>query len=167
MPKELVVNNWCDPCYAADEKVPGEEVTVALGDLGRMKPRTMLLCERHRKEFYEPLRELAEQHGDTSGEAPTVKPQAKRGGGRPSIAELTCPVCGHQATTKDALRAHARAAHDKSLAELKGEPLPHECPECSRRFENGQGLAAHRRTQHGVAGASRNSSAVKGASSRA
>lgn len=164
MPKELVINPWCDPCYEADERVLGEEVTLAFGDLGRMRPRVMLLCERHRKEFYDPLRELAEKFGDTSGEAPTVKPSGRKGvGGRPSVADLTCPECGHVTPSKDALRSHARSSHDKSLAELKGDELPFECPDCSRRFENAQGVAAHRRSAHGVVGTSKNSAATKAA----
>lgn len=161
MAREVVIYTWCDVCFGRhQERNEGEEFTLALSELGMNKPLTLSMCEAHRKEFYDDLRDLLQEFGQktepraakktpttgaTSGTAKT---------GRPSREELTCPECGHQAPNKSALASHARHMHSTSVAELTGEPTPYVCPECQRQFSRPQGLGAHRRSVHGVAGTS-------------
>ena len=75
------------------------------------------------------------------------------------VADRTCPACGTVSASKGGLDSHARNVHQQSLPELRGEPLPHLCPECGRGFSAAHGLGAHRHAAHGVAGTSKGSSA--------
>lgn len=134
MPKEVVVNAWCDPCFAEGEHEPAEEYTLGFADLARMRPRTLLLCERHRKEVYEPLRNLVEEFGATAGsELPgPVKKSRQRGpraldyGPFPE-GQWECPVpdCD-SADLKDrtAVQRHTRIVHGVILGELLAGRAP-------------------------------------------
>lgn len=156
MAREVVVYTWCDPCFGNDgNRTEGEEVTVALGELGISKPLTLSLCPEHRVEFYDDLRDLLKEFGQkTEGTTSSRRssPSSTSKTGRPSREDLTCSDCGHMAPNKNALATHVRSMHSTTLAEQTGAPTPHECPECGRHFERPQGLAAHRRTVHGVKG---------------
>jgi hypothetical protein len=68
-----------------------------------------------------------------------------------------CPVdgCDKVPATRVGLMSHLKHYHDGlSLAEATGAPMPYPCQDCDRRFSHAQGLAAHRRSAHGVAGGS-------------
>ena len=130
MPKEIVVNAWCDPCYAEGEHSPGDEVTIAVADLARMKPRTLLLCERHRKEVYDPLREFLVVYGvATDTDAPTPSPAKRRAtstrtrsdyGPYPE-GEWVCPhpECDRSdLKDKEKLQRHMRADHEITLGDF-------------------------------------------------
>lgn len=142
MPKEVVINAWCDPCYREGEHTPAEEVTAALGDLARMRPQGLLLCERHRKEFYEPLRELLEEFGAQVGDAPTpvkkTRAKARRGSnyGPFPAGEWECPLPDCDATDlkdKTAVQRHTRMIHGVMLGDVLAEstgaaPAPSAAP---------------------------------------
>lgn len=129
MPKELVVNAWCDPCYEDGEHEPAEEIVVALGDLARMKPQVALLCERHRKEIYEPLHELMAAFGAVSG-ADVPRSSARS---RPESRRQTPPVmCGIPGCDAGYLKnmgsfgSHVRQLHGMTVTEYRekyGEPI--------------------------------------------
>lgn len=114
-----------------------------------------------------PLADLAEFLADVGRKADTQQPRrtaAKSGGpARQTVtasaadAPRPCPVEGCPAvpSTETSLRSHLRQHHDGlTLAEALGEPLPYQCPECERRFSMPQGMGAHRKSVHGVRGAS-------------
>lgn len=115
MPKEVVVNQWCDPCYQDGEHTEAEEVTIALGDLARMRPRTVLLCERHRKEHYEPLRELLEAFGSVLPDTPAMPTAAKRPKGEAHLrGPFKCEVEGCTARpliSSGSFSSHVRKQH--------------------------------------------------------
>lgn len=152
MPKELVVNAWCDPCFREGERVEAEEVTVALGHLGNMKPQVMLLCERHRKEHYDPLLTLLEEFGQASDKAKKAGSIPKAEGGDPGNSP--CPQCGHVAPNRSALGHHARSAHQMTITELLDEPVRFICKHCpsgpGTGYGSGTGFSAHRRAAHGL-----------------
>jgi uncharacterized C2H2 Zn-finger protein len=80
------------------------------------------------------------------------------------VARATCPRCGREFATAQALGRHAKKAHGERVHELRKAastaPAPVvvedgvECPECGKRFGNTRGLGAHRFRSHGVKGAS-------------
>jgi hypothetical protein len=155
MAREVTINTWCDNHLKRhEERVPGEEVIVALGELGIHKQLTLALCEPCRKEFYEPLRELLWQYGQRvgAGDEPVTQPSKRV---RPAPEEwLDCPApgCNHRSPNKNALGSHVRSMHDTTLAELLGAPTPFKCPDCDRAFTAPQGLGVHRQRVHGVDG---------------
>ena len=126
MPKIVITNSLCDPCYRDGEQVEGEEVVIALGDLARFKAQTMLMCERHRKEFYEPLRDLLDEFGASTEGGPvfaSTKARKDRVSG-----PFKCQVdnCG-AAPLKNvgSFNAHVRQMHGLTRGEyvgLYGEP---------------------------------------------
>jgi len=127
MPKEVVVNAWCDPCYSEGDHTPAEEVTITLADVARSRPQVLLLCERHRKEHYEPLRELLEEFGMTAGMDAPVRPVKSRRspvrveyGPFPEGAwECPYPDCdAADLNGKDRVQRHMRQVHGVSLGEF-------------------------------------------------
>lgn len=125
------------------------------------------LCDDDSK----PLRDLQQFLADvgrvaTGQQTRKAKAKTSHGGGTgPSAAALAgvptegpipCPVdgCDMSPASPDALQSHLRSHHDTSVAEVYGLPTPYACdwPECERKFTHPQGLGAHRKQAHGVAG---------------
>lgn len=148
--REVVTRVWCDVCAKESLWNEGEEVPAVV--IGTLKPRVVALCEPHRKELFDPFQEVLTDLGQIVPDALMGGSPRKGVGGRPSVEQLTCPACGHVSPNKSALTSHTKNMHDASIEELRGEPLPYECPECQRKFGRPQGMAAHRRTVHGVPG---------------
>ena len=59
MAKEIEVHAWCDRHMALDERIEGDEITVALDG----PPVTLDLCAPCHKEIVEPLARLIAEHG--------------------------------------------------------------------------------------------------------
>lgn len=92
-------------------------------------------------------------HGPMGGPVPESADGA-------SLEERTCPTgCGYVSASVGGLQDHAKRQHDTSLSALRGKPLDYTCPECPEAFTTPQGLGAHRRTIHGVAGTSKSARA--------
>lgn len=162
MAREIVTRIWCDVCLKKGDHVEAEETPPVV--VGTFKARTVALCEKDRKEFYDPFRDVLVELGQVIPSGAIDAPTPRKGiGGRPTLEDLTCkaPECGHQAPNKAALASHVRNMHDTTIAELEGLPLNYECPECQRKFERPQGLAAHRRTTHGVPGQNAHANTAK------
>lgn len=87
MPKEVTINAWCDPCFREGKRVEAEEYTLAFGDLARLQPRSLLLCEGHRSKAYDPLRMLAEEFGAKLGGDTSHSKRPKQ----ENEEDLTCP----------------------------------------------------------------------------
>ena len=118
---------------------------------GRFQVFDVDSCPDHAKPFVE----LAQYLGDVGRPVKGSHLQTRdRSGdqGEPE-AERTCPTCGFVSVNRTAMRSHLRAQHDQSLAEATGDAgTKLGCPECDRTFDAPQGLAAHRRRVHGIAG---------------
>jgi hypothetical protein len=157
----------CDAHQQHDEDTAGATWEVSLQAPGASKPTTweVDLCEDDGK----PLEDLATFLGSIGRQ--TDGPRRKRNGTPATAArasssgsvsahtaptsEWACPVdgCGKVPKGRKALQSHLRTYHDgMSLASAMGEPEPYVCPECGQRAANPQGLGAHRRAVHGVAG---------------
>jgi hypothetical protein len=119
MPREIQINDWCDPCADQDLHTPATATPPIT--LGGMKPRTLLLCERHQKEILEPLHDLLNKWGDT-GAVPAQKERVRREDGGTGIFPCLVPGCekGPQSpyTYKSSLRAHLRGSHDLTYTQM-------------------------------------------------
>jgi predicted RNA-binding Zn-ribbon protein involved in translation (DUF1610 family) len=180
----VIVRTLCDPCLETEAEVDGEELApLKLPEISG-RPRVLTLCEVHRKEFYDPLVEIlkelgqpVDEEGNAAGPRGHYKPRkgaAKKSAPAPApheepaaSSELACPACGKVSVNKSALQSHTRSAHDKTLAELRGEELPFKCPECGRDFSRPTGLGAHRFRTHGVQGSSKDAKASREAAAKA
>lgn len=149
MARELVTHIWCDVCLSPGEGqdpeyVKGEELPPVV--LGNFKPRLLALCEPHRKEFYDPFRDMVARLGQ-------VVPE---GAARPSAAPVhapgayacpvpTCPKHANPYRHDTSLGSHCRREHGATLTELReqyGTPA-------GSAGDGGQGVLLH---QDGVLG---------------
>jgi uncharacterized C2H2 Zn-finger protein len=134
----------CDECAA--DGVTRDGVTREIAALD--KAFAVDLCDEHVK----PLLALVERWGDMGRPVGTL------------IARATCPRCGRDFATAQALGRHAKKAHGERVHELRKAanpaPAPVEvadgfaCPECGKAFPTTRGLGAHRFRSHGVKGVS-------------
>lgn len=163
MAREVIVRTWCDPCLANDVQEEGTELPpLTLPGLTGNKRRVLALCDVHRKEVYQPLLELLEEHGqmvdDEGNPSGPRGPYKTRGAsqGNSTQGSLTCPAegCDHTSPNRSALSSHVRNMHDTTLSVLQGLDTPFECPECGLKSARPQGIAAHRRKVHGILGTS-------------
>ena len=132
--KEVTVTSWCDGCAQAIGESDGRvepavvEVVVALG-IGKPlgKPRTLDLCEQHRKQLDE-LEALLDDYAAESG----LRSHVGKAHGFPSTSAAygtTCPICGESANR---LGTHTGPAHPEAgqnvtqvfrFARESGDPL--------------------------------------------
>lgn len=165
MAREVIVRTWCDPCLAEDVQEDGVELApLLLPELGGTKPRVVALCEVHRKELYQPLLDLLEEHGQMVDEEGNPSgPRGKYTRAKDVPNPLGCPAegCSHESPNRSALSSHVRNMHDTTLSVLLGEETPYECPECGLKSARPQGIAAHRRKVHGVLGTSATAVSVR------
>lgn len=126
--KQVSVNTWCDACIEEDDAhVPGETTPPLV--MGRAaRPRTLDLCERHRKEFIEPLSALLTSRGVMLDRpAPSISSSDEPRKSKPKAAaqilgpfDCLIPGCTGRATTSnggqgfanlDSIRGHIRTNH--------------------------------------------------------
>lgn len=126
MARELVTHIWCDMCLSPGE---GKEPTYTKGEelpavtIAPMKPRLLALCEPHRKEWYDPFKDLVARLGQVvpdGGYRAAVAPSAA------PRALYPCPVpdCPKHAKPfkhDTSLSKHAREVHGMTTAELQAE----------------------------------------------
>ena len=156
MAREIRVETYCDPCLDQDEREFGIEVTIGATDVGRGEPRTLAMCERHRKEW-ESVRDWLERLGQkVSADGAPATPRKYQRAAANDDESATCPRCGFVSANRHALMTHTRSRHGETLAVIEGGAnAGHKCPECGWLAANPQGLGAHRRAQHGVKGSSK------------
>jgi hypothetical protein len=128
MARRVTVHTLCDPCLAMGSEVEAEELP-PLNLVGN-KPRTLALCEDHRKEVFDPLVQMVKDHGQILD----IEPSASSGSGS---------------------AAPKRTAAKTAKAPAVTSSVGLECPECAeagtpRSFTAPQGLGAHRYRAHGV-----------------
>lgn len=151
--REMIWNHWCDACYA-DGQLQQEAthiytVGIVTGEEVRPGLKVLELCDMHDKLATDMQALLAEV-----GQVPDFKAAMEARKGRPidNIARrvgmkdfVECPVC-RQNIVKSSLITHVWGLH------RRGDERPAHgtiCPECRARYTTGQGMAAHRRAEHG------------------
>ena len=150
MATQIEVSKWCDVhLYERDEHVPGETFPIPVP--GTVK--TVELCPECEEIILGPVRKLYADYGARPDASATPLPP--KGGGK---ASSVCPECGSQHPNVSLMRAHVKRIHkDKAatLLDLHGRGLPCTQPGCGFEAVNPQGLGAHLRHAHGVAGTSK------------
>jgi transcription elongation factor Elf1 len=147
MTQRVQVHVECDPCQVEggpENLVPGVTRTIVVDGV----EVEVDVCEIHGKQV-DVFAEWLVEVGRVAGRRRVPKHSSPTTAGE----SFVCPACGHVAPNLQTLRTHARNMHDGlSLDELAGTAtIP--CPDCERRFGSKQGLAQHRRQNHGyVAG---------------
>jgi hypothetical protein len=162
MAREVVTNVylWCDLCLnpegdAEPDKVAGEETPPI--SISNRKPRRLTLCDRHRKEVYEPFERALTEHGQFDDGSPAPVTKARKpaislpgGGVEPAEGDILCPDPDCDRHEKGfanytSLSSHAKRTHNMSSTALRaslGEPPPEptvkraECPECKAAGES-------------------------------
>jgi hypothetical protein len=157
--REVIVRTWCDVCLDNDQETDATELApLLLPEVGGTKPRVVALCEVHLKEVYQPLVDVLRDHGQIVDEEGNPSgPRGKYGKAKPGDpGSWNCPAegCEHVSPNRAAISSHVRNMHNTTLAVLLGQATPYECPECGLKSARPQGLAAHRRTVHGIVGVS-------------
>lgn len=151
--REIIVQTLCDLCLAKDKKVDAREVRVTVGDSPGGHATVVALCGPHEAKVLTPLVEVLEAHGQlVDKEGNPTGPRGRYKKRKVGEEAVSCPGCGHISVNATALASHARASHNQTLAELRGDPRPYPCGTCDRTFSRPQGAAAHRRQVHGIAG---------------
>lgn len=125
MARELEIKIWCDPCFVEDIKTEGEELAPVA--LAGTKPKVLAMCERHRKELYDPFVAVLTEYGVTLEQLGRTRPGVKKSPTASSASEGAPPS---QAT-------------DSST----GRPV--QCPDCTESRKNPAGVSKHLRSEHG------------------
>jgi uncharacterized C2H2 Zn-finger protein len=140
----------CDQHAARGQEVPG--VTWRLAVMvpgGRLATYDVDACQDCAKPFVD-LAQFLSDVGRPVGKTPRAVPQADD----TPEAERTCPECGLVSVNRTAMRTHLRARHGKTVGQTTAATAALECPECGGAYDTPQGLGAHRKRAHGVAGSS-------------
>jgi len=144
MPRELVLQKWCEVCADEDATVPATVTySGAIAEQepeGNMQVRLVDLCERHAKvaaDFAEFWSRFAV--------APMASQTVPRPGPKPMHGETDpCPECGRQYSAPTTLANHIYSAHLRMPKPMHVT----QCPECGEHYENATGLGSHRRSAH-------------------
>lgn len=180
MARQIIENVLCDVCLHEDETFveAGEIPPVTVGNA---KPRVLALCERHRKELWEPFQSVLMELGQVDPRAAATRSAARsaptpRGfkvsGGEHFCPDPECPKHTDGFKWPQGLRSHAEKHHETTLTALRAKFDPsfvppsapggeHEsvaCPECEKPFPAEEykvpqrALGVHRAKTHGVQG---------------
>lgn len=161
MARAIIVKITCDVC--------GDDTEDAQTTLKLDRKEVLLdLCGEHKTELTEQLSIFLEKGARQKRTAAAATATAERPA--PTGEREACRICMRTFIDREGIRKHLSRAHGMTLTAYdKGEqppskepasvpPVtkerPHECPECHGGYSNPQGLAAHRRQVHGVAGKS-------------
>lgn len=162
MAQQVRIEITCDPCKADGiYNVEAETLPpVTVGHGKGVKPRVLDMCERHRKELYDPLAELLERDGrNEDGSRRRRKPAPVQAEPEPEpelpepqrthVESHICPTCSRSDFKTDAsMRQHSTRVHGIKLepADAQGT-LENMCPDCDEGpYKN---LGAHRARAHG------------------
>lgn len=149
MATQIEVTKWCDVhLYEHNENVPAE--TIALPVPGTV--RTVELCTECEERILGPVRKIYDEYGAKPDARNTPLPS--RGGKAPAV----CPECGSQHPDVSLMRAHVKRIHkDKAADILDLHGKGYVCTQEGCDFEaiRPQGLGAHLRQAHGIAGTSK------------
>ena len=142
MATQISITRWCDVhLYEHSEQVEAESRVIPVP--GRVL--TVDLCDTCDEQILGPVRKVYEEYGAK----PEQTPQSSDG--------VACPVCGRTSPNQSLVRAHIKRMHKEQAAEildLNGKGLPCDHEGCDFVAIKPQGLGAHKRAAHGVAGTS-------------
>lgn len=161
MAREVRVLLWCDPCLGEETQEPGEELTLGLPTVSNNHLKTLTLCERHRKEIYEPLAVALGEFGvrpestpkSSAPKAPGAVPMSTRKSNTRGGGGFPCPVegCDADLSTRNSLQGHVVRTHNRTLDQLDDDaPFPCGQADCGIAFKFPQHLALHLKKTHGV-----------------
>lgn len=154
--RELVMRKWCDACYADGEIQEPATTTYTIGAVsGETRPalRVVELCERHDKVATDLIHLLSGIGQLPDFAQKTQKPlsainEGKQG--RPftsaenAARTMPCPICDI-GIVRSAMINHVWSQHRTDPKPVYGTT----CPDCRAEYDTGQGVAAHRRSEHG------------------
>lgn len=113
MPREIKTYDWCDPCAEKGDQTPGEQTPpITIGNIS--KPRTLLLCEAHRKEYLDGLRDLINDWGELKETAAQQRAEVSGTGEFPCLVPGCAKPMYHY---KSSLRNHLRQTHNMTQTE--------------------------------------------------
>lgn len=119
MAREIQTFTWCDVCLENEERTDAIEVSVQMDAL---KPRVIAMCEPHRKQFIDPLRDLLIEHGQTTNSPSSTSASPVPGGGGGQFGLFECGMCDKGPYAhKQSLRSHIRATHNMTVTEYRAE----------------------------------------------
>jgi hypothetical protein len=171
MAKSIVT--YCDVCLNEDDTYSEGRTIDDIG-IGRAKPKTIDLCERHEKELVTPFVELVQRFGVSmdKGRPPVAAPSSvvapaaatqKSTRTKKTTAVVrtdgreACPLCG-ETFVKYGGESHFATRHpDQSRARVMlAQGLIDtifECDQkdCGKAFTKMQGLQMHKSREHGIA----------------
>lgn len=148
MPREVVMQLWCDPCDAAGEKVAAVASWTAGAVKAEVQPslHAIDVCEVHNKQMedYAAAINAAPPFVRPAGaaKAPPAAP------GRPvkPQGEYVCPVCDTGFSSASSRINHVWNVHRPGDERTLTAGV---CPDCGTVVDTAQGMAAHRRLGHG------------------
>lgn len=156
MAQELVTLVWCDVHMERGERVAGAPWSLLV--LGPDDPpsthgrtaRTVDLCDECAADLgLKVVSEVVDAHGRDAGKLRPSRSRSTAARTAPDGGEFwPCPECDKSYDSRPKLAAHGREAHNRSIAELLGEPAPHVCPVCSASYGVPQALAVHMTRKH-------------------
>lgn len=155
---------YCDICLSDDDVY---EVGSPLDgvQIGKARPRTLDLCERHRKEYVTPLEDLLQRLGTAIDKArapitPAAALPASTGSRVIEVADEQCPLCGevYRRTSGESHFAskHPTASRARLFLERGLVDAIFECDfgsgksKCDKAFLSRQGLGMHKMRSHGL-----------------
>lgn len=160
MAKSIVT--YCDVCLEEDESyIEGRTIDDIL--IGRQKPKSVDLCERHEKQIVVPFLELMQRFGvGVNGRGPIPAPSSpspvKPAATAVAVSDDTeaCLVCGEVMKSASASYHYGSKHPDVSRARLmKDRGLVgaiYECDvkDCGEAFLTMQGVRMHKLRGHGI-----------------
>lgn len=144
MATQVITRTLCDYCQHDDgvETPESDRVLITIGN----DEYELDACPKHLK----PVIDLKASLDEVARKVPhrhrrATKAATTSANADPVDGGIVCPECSVVLKNRGSLAAHVRDKHGKTLPELEGKPLTHECPTCGQRFASGGGLAAHSR----------------------
>lgn len=144
MPREVVIQLWCDPCDQAGEKV----LAVGTWTVGVVQAEVspglhaVDVCEVHNKEMDQWFAMVNASPPFVRPDKPAVTSPAKPSKPADSFV-YPCPVCGLESSSLSGRISHVWNVHRGGRP-----PVPEVCPECGVGQPTAQGMSAHRRSTH-------------------
>jgi hypothetical protein len=156
--REMKMLRWCDMCWHEGQLQQEATWTYTIGLVANeSRPALKLLevCDTHNKVVVDLAAMLAEV-----GQLPDLPKKV----GRPPLEDqhprrtaTPCPVCRVE-VAKNTMVAHIWTNHRTD----EKPPLPEICPQCRAHIPSPQGMAQHKRVQHGFDAVADALSGVKG-----
>lgn len=116
MAREIVTKIWCDPCSirSGDGDPELSEATEEIVQIGTAKPRLIAVCEVHRKELIDPLREIIKDLPTLDSANGPMKPRSSG-----EVNTELCKECNTPLKNRSSLTSHVRQIHNLTVGEYR------------------------------------------------